>query len=113
VRHGEEGDGSAADEGRSRQQGRREGGRWRRGLHADHNVLVDARLFHDGSGHDTLRGGGSESEVKVEERSGISHILPDGGMAVLRSHVSGQLGNAWRGPLLRMGLPLPYCTACR
>jgi hypothetical protein len=65
-------------------------------------------LFSRWNGHDTLRGGAPESEVKVEERSGISHIRPDGGMAVLKSHVSGQLGNSWSGPLLRMGMPLPY-----
>jgi hypothetical protein len=87
------------------------------------NALVDACLFHDDDDDDdddvveldTLRGGASERgvrvrakmKVKVEERSGISHILPDGGMAVLRSNLSGQLGNSWSGPLLRMGLALP------
>lgn len=54
--------GSAADEGRSQQRGRREGGRWRRGLHADHKVLVDARLFT--MGVDTTHSEGEDQRVR-------------------------------------------------
>jgi hypothetical protein len=42
--------------------GRREGGRWRRGLHADDNVLVDARLFT--MGVDTAQSEGEDQRVR-------------------------------------------------